>query len=664
MLCYFPYKYLDRRELTPIARLRAGTEAVVAGRIVTAGIGFFGRGRRIFEVILEDESGVVSLKWFRFNSRQMLVSFRKGEGLLVSGRVSQFRNDCQMVHPTTQHLDLDVMEAIHAPGLVPTYSTIPGLGQKTLQKIVKNILMLFQGRILDTLPEVLRERHRLPDKERSLWEIHFPPEDIPFELLARARTPAYRREIFEEFFMMELGLALKRAHGKREVGRSFVISEEAGLDLLRGLPFALTSAQGRAWQEILEDLAAHYPMNRLLQGDVGSGKTVVALLAAQVVLQNGGQVAMMAPTEILAEQHFQTAKQLLTGTPYHVALLTSRFSAAELKKMHRLIQRGVYSLVIGTHALLSEGVQFQKLGLAVVDEQHRFGVVQRQTLKEKGWNPDILVMTATPIPRTLSMTLYGDLDVSIIDELPPGRQKIKTLILKEGDRDRLYRAIGEIVGRGQQAYIVYPLIEESEKLPLKDAVRMADELKRSLPHIEVGLLHGRIGEDERERVMRDFKEGLIQLLVSTTVVEVGIDVPNATLMVIEHAERFGLSQLHQLRGRVGRGAQPSYCLLVTSGRDDEGVSRRLQVMTETTDGFRIAEEDLKIRGPGDFLGTRQSGLPDLRVANLLRDFEILKVARKEAFALVSQDPRLSRYPDLKRQLYSRWKEKLALAEIG
>lgn len=664
LLYSFPYKYLDRRQLTAVSDLQPGQETVTVGKIISAGIGFFGRGRRIFEVLLGDEKGVVSLKWFRFNPRQMMASFKKGEVLLVSGKVSLFRRDLQLVHPTTQHLDPDMLEAIAAPGLLPVYSAIPGVGQKTVQKIVRNVLEQFAGNIEDPLPLEIRERYQLPLKEATFHQIHFPDPDTDFNLLSQGRTAAFKREIFEEFFFMELGLALKRSQGKQETGTSFPVTAEQLATMQGRLPFVLTAAQQRVWQEILADLAAPVPMNRLLQGDVGCGKTIVALLAAQVVIQSGAQVALMAPTEILAEQHYRTAQKILSGLPIHTALLTSRSTAAEQKKIQRLIERGVYSLVVGTHALLSEGVKFQNLGLAIVDEQHRFGVVQRQTLKSKGNNPDILVMTATPIPRTLSMTLYGDLDLSVIDELPPGRQKIRTLIFKESERERLHRAIGEITGKGGQAYIVYPLIEESEKLPLKDAIRMSEELQRALPGVQVGLLHGRVPEDERDRVMKEFKDGKIQLLVSTTVIEVGIDVPNATLMIIEHAERFGLSQLHQLRGRVGRGDKPSYCVLVSSASDFDLSARRLQVMTETTDGFRIAEEDLAIRGPGDFMGTRQSGLPDLRVANLLRDFEILKLARKEAFALISEDRRLQSHPQLRKILYSRWKEKLALAEVG
>ncbi len=663
LLYYFPYKYLDRRRMTPIGELKGGGEAVAVGKIITAGIGFFGRGRRIFEVLLGDDSGVVSLKWFRFNPRQMMGSFKKGDVLLVAGMVTQFRKDVQMIHPTTQHLDSDVMADIRAPGLLPTYSAIPGLGQKTLQKIVRQILVQFAGKIEDPIPLEIRQKYEFLDKEETFHEIHFPSPEVDFDVLSRGRTPAMKREIFEEFFFMELGLALKRYHVKREAGHAFPCSATELEQLKQGLPFTLTRAQNQVMEEILADLAQPCPMNRLLQGDVGSGKTIIALLAARIVLDNGFQVALMAPTEILAEQHYQTARKILASANYPIALLTSRSSAAEMKQIRRLINRGIYRLVVGTHALLSEDVHFDKLGLALIDEQHRFGVVQRQTLKEKG-RPDILVMTATPIPRTLSMTLYGDLDLSVIDELPPGRQRIKTLIFKDSERKRLYQAIGEITKRGEQVYVVYPLVEESEKLPLKDATRMSEELKLALPEVKIALLHGRVKEEERDQIMRGFKEGEIQLLVATTVVEVGIDVPNATLMVIENAERFGLSQLHQLRGRVGRGSKPSYCVLVSSAPEFEPAGKRLKVMTETGDGFRIAEEDLSIRGPGDYLGTRQSGLPELRVANLLRDFEILKLARQEAFKLVKLDPTLRHQPTLRSTLYSRWKERLALAEIA
>ena len=662
LLSYFPFKYLDQRSLEKVGSLQPGKSRVTAGRILSCGIAFTGGRRKIFEILLGDDSGVISLKWFRFNPRQMMGGFKKGMGLLVTGEVTEFRRECQFIHPTVQILDGDVIDEIRAPGIVPTYSQIPGLGQKLLRRIVQNTFDLFSGNIIDPLPEEIR--HSLPSKEQALREIHFPPDSNGIDDLLASRTPAFRREIFEEFFLMELGLALKRRSVKKEDGVSFDIGDEKIQEWRRKLPFQLTGAQERVLDEILTDLREPHPMNRLLQGDVGSGKTVISLLAALTAIENGHQAALMAPTEILAEQHYLTARTLLAPFKIPIALLTSRLDPRERRSAHARIRKGMFPLVIGTHALISEGVAFKSLALTIIDEQHRFGVLQRAALREKGRSPHVLVMTATPIPRTLAMTIYGDLDLSIIDELPPGRQKIGTEIVPEKNRRQLYGVMREVLGRGGQGYIVYPLVEESEKLSLKDATGMAEELKRIFPEQPIALLHGRTPPEEKEAVMRSFKAGEIKLLVSTTVIEVGIDVPQATMMVIEHAERFGLSQLHQLRGRIGRGDKSSICLLVTPVSRHDPAYRRLEVMVETQDGFRIAEEDLKIRGPGDFLGTRQSGLPELRVANLLRDYKILQEAREEAFRWIEKDPHLAFHPPLRETLFRKWGGRLALAEIG
>lgn len=656
LLSFFPYKYLDRRSLDRIGSVTIGRDRVTAGKILTAGVAFAGaRKRRIFEILLGDDSGAVSLKWFRFHPRQMMGAFRKGMGLLVSGEVTEFRGRRQFIHPTVQVIDPDVIDQIAAPGIVPVYSQIPGLGQRPLRRIVQNALDLFVGRIPDPIPPEIRERLALSEKERSLREIHFPEEGL---------SPSLHREIFEEFFLMEVGLALKRRAVKREEGIPLAIDEAWLGKCRRHLPFELTGAQERVLAEILADLSGPHPMNRLLQGDVGSGKTVVALLAALVAIRNGFQVALMAPTEILAEQHFLTARTLLAPFQIPIALLTSRLDPGERRRCHARIARGLFPLVVGTHALITEGVRFRSLGLAIIDEQHRFGVLQRAALKEKGTNPHLLVMTATPIPRTLAMTIYGDLDLSVVDELPPGRRPIRTVVVEEKNRGLLYGLMGEVFHGGGQGYIVYPLIEESEKLALKDATRMSEELRQVFPELPIALLHGKTPPDRKDAVMRSFKAGEIRLLVSTTVIEVGIDVPAATLMVVEHAERFGLSQLHQLRGRVGRGEKPSLCLLVTSFARNVPGYRRLEVLGETEDGFRIAEEDLKIRGPGDFLGTRQSGLPELKVANLLRDYKVLQVAREEAFRWIEGDSHLTLHPPLKEALLRHWGERLALADVG
>ncbi len=620
--------------------------------------------RKLFEIILGDRSGVISLKWFRFNPRQMMGAFKKDMGLVVSGEVTAFHGACQFIHPTVQIVEADLMDEVSAPGIVPVYSQLGGLGQKTLRKIIINTFKHFQGEVMDPLPPPIRETFKLPSKEQALREIHFPSEKTALEELMACRTMAFKREIFEEFFFMELGLALKRSQTKKEDGIPILINEEKISFWKNHLPFQLTNAQERVLNEIYTDLKEPHPMNRLLQGDVGSGKTVISLLAALAAIEQGYQVALMAPTEILADQHFQTALKFLAPFRIPVALLTSRLDMTERRRTRMRIRSGLFPLVIGTHALIAEKVEFKNLGLVIIDEQHRFGVLQRAALKEKGKNPHVLVMTATPIPRTLSMTIYGDLDLSIIDELPPGRQKILTQVIQEKNRRTLYQLMGDILDRGEQGYIVYPLIEESEKLSLKDATGMFEELKRTFPKISIGLLHGKTPLEEKETLLKSFRAGEVKLLVATTVIEVGIDVPNATLMVIEQAERFGLSQLHQLRGRVGRGSKGSLCLLITPFGKTSPAFQRLDVMCETQDGFRIAEEDLKIRGPGEFLGTRQSGLPGLQVANLLRDYSILKVARREAFRWMDHDPALTQYPPLKETLLRRWGERLALADVG
>lgn len=657
LLGFFPYKYLDRRSLSEIRTLAPG-QGTVVGKVLSSGIVYLGR-RRLFEIALGDETGVVSLKWFHFYPR-MFSRFQKGTVLIASGEVTRYRGENQFVHPQVEVLDDDFCD-IRAPGIVPLYSQIPGIGQKTIRKIIGNCLERVE--LLDPLPPALLKEQGIPAKEEAIFQIHFPEEGLSLESLNEARSPAHRREIFEEFFLMEMGLALKRRSLKREPGIAFNCDPQAIEEWKRLLPFKLTSAQETVLREIFQDMGQDQPMNRLLQGDVGSGKTVVALLAAWVAIQNSYQAALMVPTEILAEQHFRTASRLLAPYKIPIALLTGSQTQTEKEKILSRLRRGIYPLVIGTHALIQEGVHFKNLGLVIIDEQHRFGVLQRQMIRQKG-RADVLVMTATPIPRTLAMTVYGDLDLSLIDEMPPGRQPIRTIVLESRNRRALYEQIHSTLSRGEQGYIIYPLIEESEKLVLKDATRMHEELKKIFPTFRLALLHGRISPEEREQIFARFRKGEVDLLVSTTVIEVGVDIPNATLMVIEHADRFGLSQLHQLRGRVGRGEKPSSCLLISDSFKSEAAFRRLEVMSRTQNGFEIAEEDLKIRGAGDFLGTRQSGLPDLRIANLLRDTKILQEAREAVFRLIEKDPALTRYSSLKKELFQKWGKRLSLAEVG
>ncbi|MDX6694806.1 MAG: ATP-dependent helicase RecG [Blastocatellia bacterium] len=525
------------------------------------------------------------------------------------------------------------LAAIHVGRRVPVYRKLGEFRTKRLREIMHAVLGLIDdGEITETLPAELCSRQRLIDRPTAIRRIHFPTDDATLSVYENARSPAHLRLIFEEFFWVALAIALRRGERVREKkGAVIEITDSVREDIAAVVPFQLTSAQERVVKRIFEDMQSDAPMNRLLQGDVGSGKTIVAVQAMLAAMENGYQAALMVPTEILAEQHARNVKRLLEPTGYRVELLIGSLRATEKRRLHKDLAAGDIHACIGTHALIQESVSFHKLGLVVIDEQHRFGVLQRAELRTRGYNPDVLVMTATPIPRSLAMTAYGDLDVSVIDELPPGRTPIKTVVVGEDQRSGVYKGVEREVRGGRQVYVVYPLIEESEKMDLKDATRMFEQLRdRVFPHFSIGLLHGKMKSAEKEEVMRRFVAGEIQILVATTVVEVGVDVPNASLMVIEHAERFGLSQLHQLRGRVGRGAEQSFCVLLASEKRTSVARERLGIMEETTDGFRIAEKDLEIRGPGEVMGTRQSGLPTFRIGNLVRDVQILEEARREA----------------------------------
>jgi len=525
------------------------------------------------------------------------------------------------------------LAAIHVGRRVPVYRKLGEFRTKRLREIVHAVLSkLDDAAFEETLPPELIQRQRLASRADATRRIHFPSDDAPLAEYERARSPAHLRLIFEEFFWVALAIGLRRDERVKEPkGALIEVTPHVRGRIMEVLPFALTGAQERAVTRILEDMQSDVPMNRLLQGDVGSGKTAVALLAMLAAMENGYQSALMAPTEILAEQHARNVKRMLARTPFRVELLTGSLKAAEKRRLQKDLAAGEIHAAVGTHALIQEAVEFQKLGLVVIDEQHRFGVLQRAALRERGFNPDVLVMTATPIPRSLAMTVYGDLEVSVIDELPPGRTPIKTVVVGEDKRAGVYKGIEREVRAGRQAYVVYPLVEESEKMDLKDATRMYEHLRdRVFPHFRIGLLHGKMKPAEKEEVMRLFVRGETQVLVATTVVEVGVDVPNASVMVVEHAERFGLSQLHQLRGRVGRGAEQSYCVLMASDKQTSVAQQRLGIMEETSDGFRIAEKDLELRGPGEVMGTRQSGVPTFRVGNLVRDLHILEDARREA----------------------------------
>jgi ATP-dependent DNA helicase RecG len=670
-LYYLPWRYEDRGSLTPIARLTPGRFATVCGEVLALGVTTTPRHRmKIFELAVGDGSGILYGKWF--NQPYLKKQFARGQRVILGGvvKVNPFQGyGLEIEHPEYEILEEEEAAAsIHTGRIVPIYRTTEGLSQRQIRAIQHDLLVQAAPRCEETLPSSLRDRLRLMDLPTALQEAHFPTLERRVDRLNRAESPAHRRLIFEEFFLLELGLALRQQGVKQETrGIRFQPDGPLVRRLREALPFRLTDAQERALREILADMAGPHPMNRLLQGDVGCGKTIVALYAMLVAVDNGYQAALMAPTEILAEQHAGRLSAFAERVGVELALLKGGQPKRQREKRLCRIAAGEVSLVVGTHALIQEEVQFARLGLAVVDEQHRFGVLQRATFKDKGLSPDVLVMTATPIPRTLALTVYGDLDLSVIDELPPGRHPVQTRVYSESRRRDLYRFLEQEIAKGRQVYVVYPLIEESEKSTLKAATAMARHLQEEVFHrIRVGLLHGRMKGEEKDAVMGAFQRGEIAILVSTTVIEVGIDISNATVMVVEHAERFGLTQLHQLRGRVGRGGETAHCLLVVRYPLSEEARQRIEAMTRTTDGFQIAEEDLRIRGPGEFFGTRQSGLPDLRAANLLRDSRILALAREEAFRLAAEDPSLARpgYRPLRQALDRRWGKRLGLMEVG
>jgi ATP-dependent DNA helicase RecG len=571
-----------------------------------------------------------------------------------------------MLHPEFEILsgdDDDGEAALHTGRIVPIYEAVSKLTTRLLRTLTHRILQQIDP-LDDDLPPHIRQLLKLPDRWTATRETHFPPPDSDLRLLNNFRSPAQMRLIFEEFFWLECGIALKRRSARDLPGIAFEISDRVREKVKAMLPFKPTGAQKRVIQQIADDMKAARPMHRLLQGDVGSGKTIVAAEAAVIAMENGYQVSVLAPTEILAAQHASYFRQILSRLGYVVVLLTGSFTSREKVQLKKLVAEGLAHVVIGTHALLEKDVEFKKLGLAIIDEQHRFGVLQRLRLVEKAITPDVLVMTATPIPRTLAMTLYGDLDVSVIDELPPGR---KPIITKHATADRVeqvYSFLKRQIDEGRQAYVVYPVIEESETQAMKAATQMYEHLSREVfPQVSVGLMHGRLNGDEKEAVMKRFKEGDTKILVSTTVIEVGVDVPNATVMLVEQAERFGLAQLHQLRGRVGRGSAQSYCILVTEKMNDTA-RERIRTLVESTDGFYISEIDLKLRGPGEFFGTKQSGLPSLRVANILRDTEVLEVARREATGFVENPPSPEELERAVRYIREHWQRRYGLVTVG
>jgi len=658
LLYLFPRKYHDRRNLVPIAQAEPGTQAMVLGDVLGVHLHRRGRGKGVLDVTVRDESGEIRAVWF--NQNYLADRFDAGDTVLLWGGIREYKDGLEIISPSFEHVGSDEHGGIaltdEMSRLVPVYPLTEGLSQGQLRPILRAALDEHGADMPEVLPEELRSRHGLPAISEALRHAHFPAS-------IDEKDAAKRRLVYEEFLVFELAVALRRRKSKTAKGIAFKASAEIDRRIRKRFPFQLTASQERVLAEIKSDMQSPQPMNRLLQGDVGCGKTVVAVYAMLVAAANGYQSAIMAPTEILAEQHYRTICRMLAGSKVRVQLLTG---ASDRRAVRAEIERGDVGIVIGTHAVIQSDVTFHRLGFVVVDEQHKFGVMQRARLRWKGRSPDTLVMTATPIPRTLALTIFGDLDVSIIDELPPGRKPVQTEMFGLGRTRRAYESIRKQVAAGRQAYVVCPLVEQSEVLDLRSAVDTAAELAEEVfPEFTVGLLHGRMTADEKEQAMTAFGRGDVQIMVSTIVVEVGIDVPNATVMLVLHAERFGLAQLHQLRGRIGRGPDPAYCLLCGGAKSDEA-KRRLAVMCETTDGFRIAEEDLKLRGAGELFGTRQHGLPDVRIGDFTEDIELLERARDDAAGLVAVDPALEEpeHAALRRRMLDLYEGRLSLIGIG
>ncbi len=662
-LYFFPRRYQDRRVLTRVAGVAPGETVSVAVTIQAcqARESFRRRGFRLLEVRASDETGSLTAVWF--NQPYLRSYFKTGRRLLLFGKAELYKDRLQLTAP-----DFEILEeedgALPGPGgILPVYALPRGLSQRLMRRVMERLLNASLPLLKETLPYDVRRRRALLNIAQSLRFIHFP--ETPDQ-----QRQAYVRLAFEEFFLFQLPVLLRRHSRRRRRGIAFRIDTGALAGVQAALPFTLTGAQRRVFAEITRDMAAREPMQRLLQGDVGSGKTIVATLAALVAAANGCQTAFLVPTEILAQQHFELLKTFFSTDSHRprvrLGLLTSSLTPKEKKKALGEVRRGRVDIVIGTHALIQQKVAFHKLGLVVIDEQHKFGVAQRGLLRQKGIDPDVIIMTATPIPRTLSLTLYGDLDVSVIDEMPPGRGAVTTHLFSSQARRGVYDRVRTQVAAGRQAYFVYPVIEENPRLELQSAKRMFRELGQGpFKGLRLGLVHGRLAKDAQQDVMRRFHKGQIDILVATTVLEVGIDVPNATAMVVDNADRFGLSQLHQMRGRVGRGPHGSCCYLIADPATDEG-RRRLQAMAAYPDGFRIAEEDLKIRGPGEFFGERQHGLTELRLADPLKQMHLLKAAREDAVRLLRDDPFLESriHQELKAALYRRFPEFEKFLEVG
>jgi len=712
LLHYLPFRYEDRLNPRGISELRAGEMATVVGEVRNSGL-FRTRGAPIFQLTVGQGRSRLRCLWF--NATYLQDKFKPGQMIALYGKVEedQRSRELQIVQPQFEMLgdptdsgengaDKKAAESLEIGRIVPIYEAIGRLTPRWFRRAIRTALDNLTPELADPIPAAVRAHLGLISPRAALWNVHWPEPGESFEALQSSRTPAHIRMIFDELFFVELGLELKRREQKAQTGIAFRLDDRARAAIKKILPFHPTAAQKRVLKEIAADMEKPYPMRRLLQGDVGSGKTIVGFEAAIIAIENGCQVALMAPTEILAQQHYFSARRILEGAGYRIVLLTGSLEADRKREVRRHISQGNAQLVIGTHALLEEKVEFAKLGLVIVDEQHRFGVLQRMKLMRKSGEgeeshlaalggtlrpssgqanegarphinpapaePDVLVMTATPIPRTLALTLYGDLDLSVLDELPPGRTPIVTRCGADDESPKVWEFVRKQVAAGHQAYVVYPVIAENEESELKAAVKMYRELSGKIfADLKVGLLHGRLDAELKDQVMRMFQKGELQILVATTVIEVGVDVPNATVMVIEHAERFGLAQLHQLRGRIGRGAAKSYCILMTGGKVTEEGQRRLDAMVKTNDGFKIAELDLELRGPGEFFGTRQAGLPSFRVANIIRDAQLLEAAKHEAAAVIAGPNEEISAAEISRALVhmrALWQHTYGLVEVG
>jgi len=666
LLYYAPFRYEDRTNRKTIAQLAPGEKAVVIAHVDSAKLSGFRRAALgLFEATFHDNGNTGLLaRWF--HGQRYADSLLPGTRVALFGKVEMDRGTGQrlMIQPEIEILsgEDDSEETLHSGRMVAIYEAAGKISTRVFRSLLDRVLK-DTDLPADALPDSVQARISMPALGVALLQVHNPPPDADLRLLNEFRSPAQVRLIFDEFFWLECGLALKKTRARKASGISFAVTAQAREQIKQMLPFKPTQAQRRVVQEIADDMKRPHPMNRLLQGDVGSGKTIVAAQAAVIAIENGFQVAVLAPTEILAAQHYATFTRLLEKLGYQVALLTGSASAREKQQVKQRIAEGAVHLAVGTHALLQEDVKFARLGLAIIDEQHRFGVRQRLELFKKGEQPDVLVMTATPIPRTLALTIYGDLDISTIDELPPGRKAIVTKHVQDDAVEGVYSFVAQQIEAGRQAYVVYPVVEETETAAVKAAEKMYRHLSEKVfPNIRVGLLHGKLGSAEKETAMRDFQSGETKILVATTVIEVGVDVPNASVMVIEQAERFGLAQIHQLRGRVGRGSRQSYCVLVT-GKLNDIARERVRTVVESNDGFYIAEMDMRLRGPGEFFGTKQSGIPGLRLADLVRDSDVLETARAEAQRLVesgdSEELRAA-----VRYIQEHWQRKYGLVLVG